>query len=674
MYLYLTLLIALFSCVSCVQSMDNSSFEALDVVIQEKQNISPQEQFFNAARTGDIDTIQQLLIAHSQEIDINAIDATTGYTAFMHAAFNKHVPVMQLLLDHDYDLHVRNKENIPGYYYLFWFNEFVPYVQPELAFVPELIQNEGKELLQHAVQKGALEHVKVLVHQYGVNPNEFDKIGFTALHAAAAYNQLAIMRYFIEKCKVNSLIPSQKELRSPLHSAALNGSREVFDYLSARVSAQSILIVEHRHGTVLHNAIVGNKLDMVDYLATNYPALLTIRNKYNNSPLGIAVHYNKEDIVKLLIEKYKLNAHEDRYYMLPISNVVVPGAVSIGLPLLHVAASGGYLNLVKYFVEELHLDPLQEEQTYAPAVNQAAANGKLDVLKYFLENCDINQESKAKFSGETLLHAAVIYGYYPEVLDYLIKQRKCNVNITNTSNRTPLMTAVFFNRLPVVRYLLEVAKANLQLKDIAGKTIVHFAYQHMPILNYLLNEHYPAIDINAVDNNSDTAIHQLIRNNQNANAAALKKLLQAGANSFLRNKQNMVPLQYPVNNTLREIISKFFTYTPQLFEAYDKKSRVKLQYLALNITFNIQDEHGDTLLHKAIRENNTDMITFLLTINREVAGIKNKQGETPITLALLHHRPMFDLLWKVACIAKLNATTNPRKRSIDIMESTSTIQ
>ena len=693
MCIYLNLLATVLCGFSYIQSMN--TMKMLKIATQEQQNISPQEQFFNAAQDKDLAAMQQLLITYPDTIDINAINATTGYTAFIQAAYNAAPSVMQFLLDHGCNLQAQiceQEENIPEYYFLFMFDEFLPYVD-QLDNKQKLIQCEGKELLSFAVRWGALNHVKKLI-QYGVNPSEFTKNGFTALHSAAENNEFTIMHYFVEECNINPVILSLEKSRSPLHSAAYNGNREVLDYLSDRVPAEHIYACEAEYGTVLHNVIAGSGLmTLVDHIATKYPKLLTIRNMKNDSPLALAVGLNRESTVRLLIKKYKLNVLEDN------------------TPLFLMAVQRGYFNLVKYFTEEVQLDPLQEweieEKKWPSAFHYAASSGRLDILKYFIEERGINQASKQVTTNQTILDIAVSGGYYPEMLDYLINQRAFNVNVPASTNGktplyyaavhgilpcvkaligkykasvdqptntlfTPLMAAVFYNRLPVVRFLLKVAKANPQLKDKDGNTIVHFASRHMSILNYLLNEHYPAIDINAVDNGGNTPLHHHV--STNGTIVALRKLLQAGANSRLPNNNDVLPRDYTTDTTTRSILHKFGKYTPRLFQAYDKKSRVKLQYLALNITFNIQDAYGDTLLHKAIRDNNTDMITFLLTINREVAGIKNKHGETPVTMALLHHRPIFDLLLKIAYIAKLDAATNSRKRSRDTMESASILQ
>ena len=658
MHMHLGLLATVLCGFSYIQSMNTT--EILEVVIQEKQNISPQKQFFNAARTGDVDSIQQLLTNYPDTVDINAIDTTTGYTAFIEAARYKHIPVMELLLNHGYNLKISDKNGMSGYHWLFAFDEFVSYVQ-QLSNFEKLIQHLGKGLLDIACAAGALEQVKLLVH-CGVNPQEVldDQEGM-ALHTAIKFNHFAIVQYLVEECRVN---PS---VLSILHIAAANGNRKIFDYLALRVPNDHVYSSDKEFGTVVHNAIAGNKPDMVKYLVAKYPELLTMRSIKNISPLALAVVLNREDIVRFFIEECNLTILEDNYNDIPLFSSVV---------------ERGYFNLVKYFAEEVQLDPLQEWEIggrkWPSAFHEAASSGRLNILKYFIEERGINQESKEVTTDKTILDIAVSSGYYPEILDYLINQRAFNVNVPASTNGktplyyaaahgilpcvkeliekykasvdqptntlvTPLMAAVFFNRLPVVRYLLEVAKANSQLQDKDGSTIVHFASRHMSILNYLLSEHYPAIDINAVYKNGDTVIHYLV--STNGTIVALRKLLQAGANSRLPNNNDVLPRDYTTDTTVRDILNKFGKYTPRLFQAYDKKSRVELQYLAPKITFNIQDEHGDTLLHKAIRDNNAEMMKFLLTINREAAGVKNKQGETPVTMAYFNYRPMFELLW-----------------------------
>lgn len=58
----------------------------------------------------------------------------------------------------------------------------------------------------------------------------------------------------------------------------------------------------------------------------------------------------------------------------------------------------------------------------------------------------------------------------------------------------------------------------------------------------------------------------------------------------------------------------------------------------------IDIENGDTILHKAVKMQNTDLINLLIELGTTVDK-KNNQGETPMVVAnKQHNRPIFDLL------------------------------
>ncbi len=71
------------------------------------RRVISQEEFFQAAGSGEIVTIQQAI---GQGIDVNAGDPD-GQTALMFAGFNGHLPVMRLLLDNGADVNQASSLN-----------------------------------------------------------------------------------------------------------------------------------------------------------------------------------------------------------------------------------------------------------------------------------------------------------------------------------------------------------------------------------------------------------------------------------------------------------------------------------------------------------------------------------------------------------------------------------
>ncbi|MFP3036388.1 MAG: ankyrin repeat domain-containing protein [Wolbachia sp.] len=72
--------------------------------------------------------------------------------------------------------------------------------------------------------------------------------------------------------------------------------------------------------------------------------------------------------------------------------------------LLHIAALNGCLDIVKYLIEQRHVDVNQADKE-----GFTALNGRLDIVKYLIENgADVNQANK---DDNTALHYAARNGY-----------------------------------------------------------------------------------------------------------------------------------------------------------------------------------------------------------------------------------------------------------------------
>ncbi len=646
--------------------------------------ITPQERFIQAAKNGDRATLAYLLEYHAQDIAINAPDSENGLTAFTHAAINNHVDVMQLLIDYGYDLTIKDNSNRSGYMHLFAFDNFVSYINQHNC-LHDLIQQQGADIFVYASQKGAFKHFLSLL-RYGISPfTTFNSEGLTALHGAAQGNQKAIARLLLEKYKIKPTLPS-KDMRCPHHIAALYGSREVFDYLIQFLTLEELYYAELKYGTILHNAIVGDHPTMVTYLINEFPFLLTIKNNFDMSPLGIAVLYNREDIVHLLIDQFNVNPYEDEYD---------------GIPLIHVAAAKGYRNLVQYFIETVGMDPLIENTKYKNALYYAAAYGRLEVLRYFLEELSYDPFLTTQTTGETLLQAAMIVSDLPDIIHYLIQQHnldsnmpdkngntplayaayngryasmrvlverhKAKIDTTDNQLTTPLMHAIARNHVSIARYLIEHAGADIHHRDMNGNSVVHLAGKHEAMLSYILSQRNKKIDINVKNNVHNTPLHIVAYDVQGNKQ--VKMLLQAGAQPNSTNMYNLTPFHYAANNSIHALLKQFSKYRSKLFKAYYQKSLIKLAYLARKITCNIQNHNGDTLLHLAITASQEDtknyeqyvkIAQFLLTLNQELASVKNNQGITPVYQTVIQHElTMLKLLTQAACAQKDTNTLLP---------------
>lgn len=136
----------------------------------------------------------------------------------------------------------------------------------------------------------------------------------------------------------------------------------------------------------------------------------------------------------------------------------------------------GQFDFVKFLVKN-GADPKMRDDENKVALHFAAENGYVEIVKYLVEQCgsDVNASN---FYGAVPLHYAARHNY-PQIAAFLM-QKDADINATFNGNGdslkglTPLMVAVFQGHETVVKLLLSKG-ANLNLKDASGKTALDYA-------------------------------------------------------------------------------------------------------------------------------------------------------------------------------------------------------
>lgn len=148
---------------------------------------------------------------------------------------------------------------------------------------------------------------------------------------------------------------------------------------------------------------------------------------------------------------------------------------------------------------ELILDLVIEIDLFFEAFEFALAKGKTKVARYFVENAidddEINLKNKG---GDTLITIACFVGNL-EIVEYLVKERKGDLNISHNDLTSPLYLSCYFNRLEIVKFLVENgALVNAQNKG--GLTPFSIACQRncLDVVKYLLQN--KDVDVNKPSN------------------------------------------------------------------------------------------------------------------------------------------------------------------------------
>ena len=159
-------------------------------------------------------------------------------------------------------------------------------------------------LVDRAIFNDWIDIVKLLITQYGYDPQQCDILGYTtALHHAALQGRLHIVQYLHEECNCN-VYTINCDGDTPLHDAAYAGHLDVVQYLHIKCNCNINAINNHDGATPLHYAAGSGHLNVVQYLlGCGADAIATDNN--GATPLQHACRYNDSNrnvsVIKYLL-------------------------------------------------------------------------------------------------------------------------------------------------------------------------------------------------------------------------------------------------------------------------------------------------------------------------------------------------------------------------------------
>ena len=171
---------------------------------------------------------------------------------------------------------------------------------------------------------------------------------------------------------------------------------------------------------------------------------------------------------------------------------------------LHMAAatsgfSGHGVELMKYFIEEHHLDPNmtnREGDGEVLPLHEAVQYGSVDAVRYFIDKLHMDPMLLGNDDDNmTLLHLAAQGGQLATV-KYFVEEKSIDPEVKDSWGRTPLYMCLYDIRstggsggLEVIKYFAETHKVDL-MKPVLGATMVHLAapdFDSVPnVLKYMV--------------------------------------------------------------------------------------------------------------------------------------------------------------------------------------------
>ena len=364
-----------------------------------------------------------------------------------------------------------------------WLN-IVKYFITEKHCCPVEKGKEGRTAVHFASHEGHLEIVKYLVEEHHVDASCPDDRGSTPLHVASKNYHLELVKYFVEEKKCSPMYKN-KDGDTSIHYAALGGNMSVVEYFITEKKC-NVMEEENEGKTPLHKACSSGHLSVVKYLVDEEQADPFSLDDKGITPLHEACMSGHLNVIKYLIEEKQCDA------LLVKSNLIsksvqlqvsieevqlktVLKELTLKCPRtpLHCASAESHLDVVKYLINDLQINPSYPDEDGATPLHMASANGCTEMVKYLVEekHCDPMLRNK---KGNNSLNMAAGNGHL-NIFKYLVEQKHCNPMEGGWIGRTPLHFASQEGHIDIVIYLVEEGIFNPSTPDEQGITPLHLA-------------------------------------------------------------------------------------------------------------------------------------------------------------------------------------------------------
>lgn len=330
---------------------------------------------------------------------------------------------------------------------------------------------------------------------------------------------------------------------------------------------------------------------------------------------------------------------------------------------LHLAVMANKREIIKIILNQEECNVNRLNRSLKSPVSLAAELKQWKNLSSLLQKANFSQKNLDS-NGYFNIHYAAKLGDKKLVKKYIKNGNK--ISILSRNNETPLLLASEHKKGEVVNLILKKGQAenfdirksfnislNNDFKDIA---LIFFKYLKPENPVFIKFIHYAAylgieykvkycldnelIDVNYQDSNQNTLLHTAVMGGQ---AGMVSILLETYASEVLaenldgktaidlciETKQwNLLQMLVQAADPLCEKKEIFVCYAdcPYVNERLEK-------YFSNNIPLDSTDSQGNTILHRAILQNEQNFIERFINILESNLLQKNHKGDTPISLA-----------------------------------------
>ena len=469
-----------------------------------------------------------------------------------------------------------------------------------------------KDLRYYACNKGQFEVVqkaKALIEN-GADPNESDDQGCTPLHHASRNGSKKIVKLLLKHgANVNAKLNTT--FKTPLHEAVNHGHLNIVKILiwyGADLSCKT-----RNQTTPILIAAVEGHAEIVKYLIEKGAQIIDVVTEPNMSPLQLAARNRHFEVVKVLTDHgAHLNLKDIGAAIesgrLEIVEYLIQKGVQINDSNICVAIEFGHTDIVKFLVEN-GANVNAKDYVYLTPLLRALKNGHIKIAKLLIENgADPNTKDLYQMSA---LDIAIERKYY-EIAKPLIEHGASVQNIKIPSEFLNIVIAVKIGHVKLVKHVLSQNEVNKD--DLQRSLMIAIKNENLDIVKLLLKQ-------DAIDSNYSIIWHcfepemaPIHLATRCGNEKIVKCLLRHGANV-----NQIQCIEYKIA-PIHQVVKTGNTELAKLL-------------LKNGANLNLQQNNGDTALHLAIQNQNSEMVNTFLTHGIPNWKLKGCSGQTSLELA-----------------------------------------
>ena len=428
------------------------------------ENVHGRTPFLISVRYNQLKVVQYLI---SKNCNLSASDGE-GYKSAHLLAMNGSLNTLKYLVDNNYcDINATDHQERTPLHVAILANQFE---------IIEYILNKSIP----SVTVDWLREVKYLLdspqdlHTTNLHINAQDKDGNTPLHLACEKRKKNIVSLLVKSCHSNSyFLIANKKGETPLHLVAAAGSNDVAEALLFSVTGSlchELFAARNNEGcTVFHTACSNSHLNVFRFFCNTYPDGVHVMDDKQRSLLFVACKGRNIEIVKELIEKYKLD----------------PESKDIdGTSCLHLLAGRGHVKMYEYLKQHIRSTAIPYNKFGCTPLHYACSSGRIYMAIYLIETYSCSPDDP-DYDGYTAVHAACESGN-TELVRYFLTNLKCNAYTETKELQTLLYFASKSSNLELVRYLVNVFRLKPRPHDIE---VAQSIYPDSSVVKYLQKVH-----------------------------------------------------------------------------------------------------------------------------------------------------------------------------------------